>query len=222
MRKHATAALAALAIVGTAVLASHLSGTPQPPVTSASPVAIPTGTVPSTDPLTISDAAAPGYDRDLFGPAWADVDHNGCNQREDTIMRDTGASRTTRKGVCRADMTGHPYRDPYTGITLTAPADIQIDHVVALADAWRSGAAAWTPEQRKAYANDLAVLLAVQAKANEDKSDKGPDQWLPPDPADRCVYARQYVAIKIKYKLTVTTSARKALDTLAATCSDNH
>lgn len=217
MRKHATVALAVFAIVGAAVLLSRTGHDPAPPSPPASPVTIPTGTV-ADNALTVSDAVLPGYNRDLFGPAWADVDHNGCNQREDTIMRDTGAARTTRKGVCRADMTGHPYRDPYTGTTLTAPADIQIDHVVSLADAWRSGAAGWTPEQRKAYANDLGVLLAVQAKANEDKSDKGPDEWLPPDPADRCAFAQQYVAIKIKYRLTVTSSAHRALDTLAAMC----
>lgn len=221
MRKYAIVALATFAVVGGAVLLSRTSHDPAPPDVSTSPVAIPTGTV-VDNALTVSDVALPGYNRDLFGPAWADVDHNGCNQREDTIMRDTGASRTERRGVCRADMTGHPYIDPYTGATLTTPSQIQIDHVVALADAWRSGAAAWTPEQRKAYANDLTVLWAVQAKANEDKSDKSPDQWLPPDPANRCEYQHRYVAIKIKYHLTITSATRRTLDTLAAMCGNDH
>lgn len=224
MRKYAPAAVLLIAGIAAALFASHASRDPATPSASASPVDIPAGTVPNLGAasLAISDVAAPGYSRDLFGPAWADIDHNGCNQREDTIMRDTGAARTERKGVCRADMTGHPYVDPYTGTTLTTPAQIQIDHIVALADAWRSGAAAWSPEQRRAYANDLAVLWSVQAKANEDKSDKSPDQWLPPDPASRCEYQRRYVAIKIKYHLTITSATRRTLDTLAATCGDNH
>lgn len=220
MRKYAPAAVLVLSALAALVLLKPQGSGPPPPTVTAIPVSVPptASAAPAFTALTVSAAQAPGYNRALFGSAWADVDHNGCNQREDTIMRDTGATRTERKGICRADMTGHPYVDPYTGQTLTAPSQIQIDHVVSLGDAWRSGAAAWTPQQRLAYANDLDVLWAVQAKANEEKSDKTPDEWLPPDPARRCEFVHRYVAIKIKYHLTITPATRTTLDAFAAMC----
>lgn len=218
MRKYAPAALLALAALGGLALLGTRDPAPTATPSPPSGVAITPASAPAFAALTVSPSQAPGYNRALFGSTWADLDHNGCNQREDTIMRDTGATRTERKGVCRADMTGHPYLDPYTGLMLSTPAQIQIDHVVSLADAWRSGAAAWTPEQRHAYANDLAVLWAVQAKANEDKSDKSPDEWLPPDPARRCEFVGRYVTIKIKYHLTITPATRATLDMFAAMC----
>lgn len=220
MRKYAPAAILVLGALGALVLLRPQDAVAPSPTTTAVPVQVPSpvSAAPAYTALTVSTSQAPGYNRALFGSAWADLDHNGCNQREDTIMRDTGAARVERKGVCRADMTGHPYVDPYTGVTLTAPSQIQIDHVVSLGDAWRSGAASWTPQQRHAYANDFDVLWAVQGKANEEKSDKTPDEWLPPDPARRCDFERRYVAIKIKYHLTITPATRAALDTLVAMC----
>lgn len=215
MRKYALATLLALGAVGVVAVLGTRGPAPAPSVTPPPSSAV---GAPAFAALPVSPSQAPGYNRALFGSAWADLDHNGCNQREDTIMRDTGAARVERKGICRADMAGHSYIDPYTGLTLTMPSQIQIDHVVSLADAWRSGAASWTPEQRHAYANDLGVLWAVQAKANEDKSDKSPDAWLPPDPAHRCEFLHRYVAIKVKYHLTITPATRATLDMFAAPC----
>jgi hypothetical protein len=218
MRKYAPAAILVAAGIGALVIMRATA----PATTSPPPPSTPVVSAPATTELAtliVDDRPPPpGYKRELFGPAWADVDHNGCDQRQDTIMRDTGATRTVRNGACYADMSGHLYVDPYTDIMLTAASQIQIDHVVSLGDAWRSGAAAWTPERRRAYANDLDVLWAVQAKANEQKSDKTPDQWLPPSPEHRCEFGRKYVAIKIKYHLTVTSKARMALADIETTC----
>lgn len=230
MRIYAITLLVAAVVVGGLVYTKNLPAEPPAPDATTGavvPITLPPSASVDVEPppeletlakLTVSDARPGGYKRDLFGPAWADVDHNGCNQRQDTIMRDTGATREKRDGSCYANMSGHPYVDPYTGLTLTTPAQIQIDHVVSLGDAWRSGANVWTTEQRKAYANDLDVLWAVQGAENERKSDKSPDQWLPPSTEHRCDFERRYVSVKIKYGLTITTATHKTLDMLALMC----
>jgi hypothetical protein len=177
----------------------------------------PTGTL---SQLTVNDGHAPsGYVRSLFGTAWADTDHNGCDQREDVLIRDTGAVKTTRKGSCYADASAIHYASPYTGQVLTVRATIQIDHIVPLGDAWKSGANAWTPAQRLAFATDETNLWAVDGKSNEAKSDKTPDAWKPPLHATWCAYAQRYIASKVKYHLSVTSASRDALGSMLGTCS---
>ena len=139
-----------------------------------------------SDPAT---RPVPPYDRDAFGTAWADVDGNGCNQRDDVLLRDAVPDTVTvaQQGACDHDVLAGTWVDPYTGRTLAfddlkdlrQAQAIQIDHVVPLAEAWRSGAAAWGAARRKSFANDLAVLLASDGPTNAAKGDDDPAAWRP-------------------------------------------
>jgi hypothetical protein len=148
-----------------------------------------------------------GYSRAKFGPAWEDVDENGCDTRDDILKRDLKLV-VFKSGDCVV-ATG-TLHDPYTGTTIhfvrgvgTSTA-VQIDHVVALAAAWRTGAANWTGARREAYANDPSVLLAVDGPQNEAKGDDDASQWLPPKKSFDCRYVARQIAIKIKYDLWLT------------------
>lgn len=120
------------------------------------------------------------YRRSAFGPRWPDVARTGCSEREDVLLRDAVPGSTTlhRRGSCRRQVLGGQWRDPYTGgtltltdlTTLTQAEAIQIDHLVPLAEAWRSGASSWTPFRRLLFANDEANLVAVSAAANTTKA----------------------------------------------------
>ena len=111
--------------------------------------------------------------------------------------------------------------DPYIAVTFVAPGELDIDHVVALANAWRSGAWAWTHAQRVAFANDLdqpEVLIAVGASVNRSKGDLGPDEWKPPNAGVWCSYARAWVSVKTAWRLTVTAAEKASLSSMLATC----
>jgi hypothetical protein len=112
--------------------------------------------------------------------------------------------------------------DPYTGATVpfakARASEVQIDHVVPLAAAWTQGAAAWSGRQRAAFANDLGNLVATEAGPNEVKGDGTADEWLPPDPAYRCAYARIVVTVKTRYALSVSPAEATALRELLADC----
>lgn len=163
----------------------------------------------------------PDYRRDAFGPAWADVDKNGCDTRNDILTRDlTG---TTVDNRCRV-LSG-TLNDPYTGKVIhfvrgekTSPA-VQIDHIYSLSQAWNNGAWTWTPERREQFANDPSNLLAVDGPTNQAKSDHGPAEGFPPTPAFHCEYARLYVAVAVKYELQITAADKTALSTGLGTCA---
>jgi len=168
----------------------------------------------------------PAYDRDAFGGSWADTDRNGCNQRDDVLLRDAvpGTVATRTQGRCDHDVVGGTWVDPYTGRTLTftelkdphQAQAIQIDHVVPLAEAWLSGASAWTVERRRRFANDLAELLAVDGPTNASKSDDDPAAWRPRQ-AFQCEYAR-WIATKARWDLGVDASERRALEEMLDAC----
>lgn len=163
-----------------------------------------------------------GYSRARFGPAWEDVDGNGCDTRNDILRRDLTRIRY-RPGSSCIVLSGR-LKDPYTGRVIhfvrgvRTSAAVQIDHVVALGDAWQTGAARWTPTLRLRYANDPAVLLAVDGPQNEAKGDSDASEWLPPNNAYDCRYATQQVQIKAKYRLWVTPAEKRALTRSIATC----
>ena len=163
------------------------------------------------------------YERTRFGQAWADEDHNGCDTRNDVLARDlVEASLDPATGGCVV-LTGL-LDDPYTGAVITfrrgaASADVQIDHVVALADAWSSGARDWTLPQRQAFANDPANLLAVDGSANQDKGASNAAAWLPPNTGYRCVYALRQLRVKSAYGLSVTPDEQRALARALDTCA---
>lgn len=169
------------------------------------------------------------YQRERFGARWADTDGNGCNQRDDVLLRDvdkTQPYKVARQGSCDHDVLGGTWKDPYLGESLTftnlkeqkQAEAIQIDHRVALATAWRDGAWAWTDAQRLDYANDLTVLVAVDGPTNANaKSDKDASRWEPAKPF-QCSYAVGIVTVKAKYGLSVHEGERAALNRQLDTC----
>ncbi|MEV5342706.1 HNH endonuclease family protein [Streptomyces sp. NPDC052676] len=160
-----------------------------------------------------------GYDRDRFGSPWADTDSNRCDTRDDILRRDlTGV----RFGDDRCEVTsGTLDPDPYTGRDVTyvrGRSQVDIDHVVALSDAWQKGAGQWDPSKRVAFANDPLNLLAVDAGTNRAKGDGDAATWLPPNKAYRCPYVAAQVAVKKKYGLWVTSAEKAAMRRVLSRC----
>lgn len=149
-----------------------------------------------------------GYSREKF-PHWDSTGY-GCDTRDDILKRD--AIRVRVGGECR--IIGGTWREPYGGTTTHDPHSLDIDHLVPLANAWRSGAKRWTTKRRETYANDPRVLLAVDAGLNRSKGDDGPEQWLPPRVAFRVTYAVRWVGVKARYRLSVTRVEKSALEGL--------
>jgi hypothetical protein len=164
-----------------------------------------------------------GYDRALFGQSWADVDRNGCDTRNDVLRRDLTAYRL-RAGTHGCLVLSGALGDPYTATTIaflrgqSTSAKVQIDHVVALSDAWQKGAQQWSTPRRTTFANDSLNLLAVDGLTNQRKSDGDAATWLPPNRRYRCPYAARQVAVKAKYGLWVTSAERDAFARVLATC----
>jgi hypothetical protein len=164
-----------------------------------------------------------GYDRDQFGPSWSDVDHNGCDTRNDILNRDL-AAKQWRPGTHDCVVVAGTIADPYTATTIqfekADAAAVQIDHVVALSDAWQKGAQALSAAQRLQLANDPVNLFAVDGPTNASKGDSDAASWLPPNRAFRCSYAAHQIAAKAKYRLWVTGAERDALRRVLSRCPD--
>jgi hypothetical protein len=169
-----------------------------------------------------------GYVRDAFGSDWLDTDRDGCNQRDDVLLRDAEPGTTTvaQQGACDHDVLAGTWHDPYTGRTLTftdlkdlhQAEAIQIDHIVPLAEAWVSGADHWTRDRREAFANDLHELLAVDGPTNMSKGDGDPAAWRPRQ-GYQCTYARRWIAVKAAWHLAVDPSEKAALDQMLGLCT---
>jgi hypothetical protein len=164
-----------------------------------------------------------GYDRALFGQAWADVDRNGCDTRNDVLRRDLKPV-VLKPGTNGCRVVSGTLHDPYLGTTIAflrgpnTSSKVQIDHVVPLSDAWQKGAQAWSTPRRTAFANDMLNLLAVDGLTNQRKSDSDAATWLPPNKAYRCSYAVRQIAVKAKYGLWVTSAEHDALARILAKC----
>lgn len=164
-----------------------------------------------------------GYKRTQFGKAWADMDHNGCDTRNDILNRDlTGVRHKWRTHNCV--VKSGKLHDPYTGKDIkfkkgkkTSTA-VQIDHVVALSDAWQKGAQKLSEERRTALANDPYNLLAVQGRANQKKSDGDAATWLPSNKGFRCEYVARQIGVKHKYSLWVTQAEKEAMAKVLSSC----
>ena len=223
-----------LALTGCEVEWQIESGPPEP-AASVGQGDVPAGTL---DPSAASAALASlqvaektpldGYDRGcgegegcVFGPAWADVDRNGCDQRNDVLHRDL-TDVQVREGTQGCVVVAGVLDDPYTGAVVPfAKADaalVPIDHVVPLAAAWVQGAAEWTPEERAFFANDVANLIATTRAENSAKGDSTAEEWVPPDPTYGCSYATVVITVKHDYALAVTPAEAAALEDLLATC----
>jgi hypothetical protein len=226
--------LALLSLTGCTFEWQIESGPPSP-AASVGQADVPAGTLdPSAAAAAVVDlpvaekTSLDGYERGcgegegcVFGPAWSDVDRNGCDQRNDVLHRDL-TEIEVRAGTQGCVAIAGLLDDPYTGQTVTfekaAAAEVPVDHVVPLAAAWVQGAAEWTAEEREAFANDLGNLLATTRPENSAKGDSTADEWIPPDPAYGCSYATVVITVKDRYGLAVTPAEADALESLLATC----
>ena len=175
--------------------------------------------------VTKGRAAKTGYTRAQFGPTWADVDRNGCDTRNDILKRDlTGEvfKEKTRNCVVQSGTL----IDPYSGETInftrgnTSSMEVQIDHVVALSNAWQTGAFKLSIKERTAFANDPMNLLAVKGRLNSQKNDGDAATWLPPLKSYRCDYVARQIAVKIKYKLWFTAPEKEAMVRILKSCPE--
>ena len=164
-----------------------------------------------------------GYSRDEFGQTWADVNRNGCDTRNDILKRDLISITYKPKTRDCVVLTG-VLEDRYSGETINfvrgniSSMDVQIDHVVALSNAWQTGAFKLTKIERTALANDPLNLFAVKGRLNSQKSDGDSATWLPPLKSFRCAYVAQQIAVKAKYSLWVTAPEKSAMVGILAKC----
>ncbi|MEV8455454.1 HNH endonuclease family protein [Streptomyces sp. NPDC052095] len=162
-----------------------------------------------------------GYSREQF-KHWIDADHDGCNTRNEVLLRDAAvAPQVTGRCTIVAD-TG-VWKSWYDETTQTTKFDVDIDHMVPLGEAWDSGAAAWSAAERQAYANDLddkRSLLAVHDSANQSKADRDPAQWMPPAASATCRYISDWVTVKTRWGLSVDAAERAAIQRITATCDN--
>lgn len=219
--------------------------TPPPPAPAPEPappadVAPPAPPEPPADPLVAPARAAlpqldvkgraprTGYDRDLFGQSWsddvaADFGRNGCDTRNDILERDL-RELTYRPGTDECVVLTGVLEGPYTGDRIDfergrdTSTEVQIDHVVALSDAWQKGAQQMAEQHMQEFANDPLNLLAVAGWANQQKSDGDAATWLPPRHDSRCGYVSRQVLVKERYELWVTSAERDAIERILAGC----
>ncbi|WP_425861997.1 HNH endonuclease family protein [Arthrobacter sp. TWP1-1] len=162
------------------------------------------------------------YERSAFGEAWADADGNGCDTRNDVLRRDLQNLAFAQDSWCV--VASGLLAEPYTGKDIEfqrgkdSSAAVQIDHLVALGNAWRTGAAALTPEQRESLANDPLNLMAVDGPANEEKSDGDAATWLPAAKKIRCHYVARQISVKAAYTLWVAPAEKAAMVRVLGLC----
>ncbi|GEL98952.1 hypothetical protein CTE05_24990 [Cellulomonas terrae] len=204
-----------------------------PPVASPAPDAVVEALVAGAPPQSALAAAvllpvkgrAPktGYDRDLFGHAWKDVDRNGCDTRNDILRRDL-VDEVLKDGTNGCVVLTGTLHDPYSGRPIVfvrgqdTSSQVQIDHVVALSDSWQKGAQQWDTATREAFANDPLNLLAADGPLNQQKGDGDTATWLPPNDAFRCTYVARQVGVKLTYGLWVTQAEQDAMVRVLSTC----
>lgn len=169
-----------------------------------------------------------GYNRDQFGQAWSDsvnveFGHNGCDTRNDILKRDL-EGETFKPGTKDCVVLTGLLHDPYTGKDINfvrgreTSSAVQIDHIVALSNAWQTGAQKLSAQDRQDFANDPLNLLAVDGPANQQKSDGDAATWLPANKAFRCEYVGRQVQVKAKYHLWVTAPEKEAIGGILAKC----
>ena len=168
--------------------------------------------------ITVENEYTSGYVRELF-PHWKDLDGDGCDTREEVLIRDSQTKAQVDPFGCV--VVAGDWLSPYDGARWSDKGNVDIDHVVALKEAWDSGAWAWTTSQRTLYANDLSdprTLLAVTDSVNQSKSDKDPSNWLPPLTSYHCTYISDWVAVKARWKLSMDQSEYGRVKKLVDSC----
>ena len=166
-----------------------------------------------------------GYTRAQFGATWADVNRNGCDTRNDILKRDL-KNLVFRTKTHDCVVESGTLIDPYSGLQINfvkgvkSSMEVQIDHVVALSNAWQTGAFKLTLEKRTAFANDPDNLLAVQGRLNSQKGDGDAATWLPPLKSYRCTYVSKQISVKAKYGLWVTAPEKSAMLNILSKCKN--
>lgn len=205
------------------VLAALIAGEATIELADASECALPAPSPVPSDALGLLaslrvEPERPGdYDRALFRH-WVDADSDGCDTRREVLIEESLTEVRVRGGCA---LRQGSWLSVFDGIRTSDAADLDIDHVVPLAEAWRSGARDWTDERREAFANDLGderTLRAVSTSANRSKGDQDPAEWLPPDEAFHCRYVEDWVAIKAAWDLSVDEAERAAIDAVLRGC----
>ncbi|MEV7267791.1 HNH endonuclease family protein [Micromonospora aurantiaca] len=167
--------------------------------------------------LPVATEVRTGYDRSLF-PLWIDADGDGCNTRYEVLIAEATTKPTIGSGC---SLSGGRWYSYYDNAYWTLTSDLDIDHMVPLAEAWDSGARNWTTSRRQSYANDLGdsrPLVAVTDNVNQAKGDQDPATWMPPYSSARCRYINEWVATKIRWRLTVDTAEKNSLTSWANSC----
>lgn len=245
-RRHSRQAWALLAVAGACFVAGiawfftagqFLSVELQVSGPSTAPVSNPVWMKPVVPPRPVPDGSAAAaleslpvkgrapksdYDRSAFGQAWFDADRNGCDTRNDILRRDLRDVVFAKNSRCK--VASGKFHEPYTGeyVAFVRGADsskaVQIDHVVALGDAWQKGARQLTLQQRQNLANDPVNLIAADGPANQEKSASDAASWLPGNKALRCHYVARQISVKAAYGLWVTQAEKDAMDRVLASC----
>lgn len=167
--------------------------------------------------LPVGTEVRTGYERDKF-KLWVDADGDGCDTREEVLIAEAVDPPTVGASCA---LTGGSWFSYYDAVTWTDKADIDIDHLVPLAEAWDSGASGWTATEREEYANDLGDdrdLVGVTDSVNQSRSDQDPAEWMPTH--ETCRYIGEWVAVKIRWKLRVDAAEKSALKSLSSSCDN--
>ena len=207
LRNRVGAALAAAAVLLLLVATPALATPANVPSEATARTELSTLTVSVEDSMT-------GYSRDLF-PHWSTVS-GSCDTREIILQRD--GTNVTTNSSCQA--VSGTWESAYDGVTFTDSGSLDIDHVVPLAEAWRSGASTWTTSHREEFANEQywPQLIAVSASSNRSKGDQDPSTWRPPVASYECRYARMWVRVKHRYDLTLQSTEKSALTNMLDSC----
>jgi hypothetical protein len=169
----------------------------------------------STLQLVVAEDKTTGYNRSLF-KHWIDADRDGCDTRAEVLIEEAVVKP---KIGPKCKLTGGEWFSSYDGKTITNPSKLDVDHMVPLAEAWRSGAWKWSSAKRQAYANDLddaRALIAVTLSTNRSKGDKDPALWMPSK--EQCTYTENWISVKVKYSLTVDAKEATKLNSLVNSC----
>ncbi|MFF5130995.1 HNH endonuclease family protein [Streptomyces syringium] len=169
--------------------------------------------------LPVAAESREGYQRTSFRH-WVDADRDGCHTRAEVLIAEAVEAPEVGPG-CK--ITGGRWRSWYDDTEVLGAGTIDIDHMVPLAEAWDSGASAWSAERRQAYANDLDAdrsLAAVTARSNRSKADQDPATWMPPHEPSHCRYLEDWTATKLRWRLTVDEDEHVTLRELVASCPD--
>ncbi|HET6740076.1 MAG TPA: HNH endonuclease family protein [Kribbella sp.] len=209
MRRSITAAVTAIAATAAFTLSAGpaLAYPPDPPSASTAATELASLTVKTEGSTT-------GYSRDKF-PHW--ITQSGtCDTREQVLKRD--GTGVTVDSSCQP--TAGKWYSVYDRTYLTDSSDVDIDHIVPLAEAWKSGASGWTQAKRQEFANNLTIaqLIAVSASSNRSKGDRDPSEWKPTNTSVHCIYAREWIWVKYTYKLSLQSAEKTALQQMLATC----